>query len=89
VVSGKCNARDVDSMNISAFGREVALTREQLKELSGMNVNGMQISLDGGYSGSGGRKIIIILMTGYYADVVDKRYVAVAEEGGVEVRSKL
>lgn len=90
VVSGKCGSRGVADMNIRAFGRDMALSREQLKGLSDINVNGMQISLDGGgYSGAGGRKIIIILLTGYYADVVNKKYVTVAEEGGVQVGSKL
>lgn len=77
-VTGSGTEKGLSNLNVNAFNKHFSLNSDELMKLSGLMVNNIQISMDGGY---GGRKFIIVLSTSYAAGTVKSGYVEVSEDG--------
>jgi hypothetical protein len=86
-VTGDSLGTRISRLKINAFGATYEATASALDKLAGMHVNGIQISYDGGY---GRGSFIVVLSSGYFVGVVDKRYVIVTKgKPELDVRSDL
>ncbi len=85
-VSGSQSERGISLLRIEAFGKKFNLSAEQLKDLSGFNANGIQITYEGGYEEVGGRTIYVIFSRAFTSGSVAQCFVAVTESGSVAVR---
>jgi hypothetical protein len=85
-VSGAQSERDISLLLIEAFGKKFNLSPEQLKDLSGFNANGIQITYEGGYEELGGRTVYVIFSRGFTSGSVRRRFVSINESGLITVR---
>ena len=74
------------AVEVQAFGRVTKLTADQLAQLHGQFVNGMQLSYEGGYKELGGRTVYIELLS---QDVIsgaqESQRISVNEQGAARV----
>jgi len=84
-ISGTQGSRGLRSLTVEAFGKKYELNAIQLKELSGILVNNVQISYEAGYKELGGRTIYIQFAQGFTSGVVTRKLVVVTASGTVEV----
>jgi len=76
----------VESFVVSAFGKKYQLTSDQLKMISSIMINGVQISGESGYPELGGQAIYIKVFTGFSSGIRKSMIVTVSEENGISVR---
>jgi hypothetical protein len=84
-IAGSYGANGLAMLVIKALGREFVLTSEQRQKLSGLSVNSIQLSYEGGYPQFGGRTIYIVLGMGFVRGSVDSRIVTLNERGDVSI----
>ena len=84
-VSGNYAAAGVTRLDIKAFGRQFSLTSDQLKQLEGVYVNGMQLSYEAGYEKTGGRTVYLLLSMGFTSGATEKRRIMLNERGDVTI----
>ena len=88
-VSGKQNDSGIEQLSVRAFGKTYTLSKDQLQELQGLMVNGIQLSSEGGYAGLGGQTLYIALSFGFTSGIESKKFVVVSEENGISVEDLL
>src|SRR5262245_30302230 len=88
VVSGTRNSKGIENLRVEAFGKQFNLTQEQLKSLSGVLVNGLQLSYEGGYRELGGRTLYLLFSMGFTSGITQRRFVVITENGSVKIGAK-
>ena len=63
------------------------LSKEQLAQVRGGLVNGLQISYEAGYAELGGRTVYVILSKGFTSGVQQSQTIIATEQGSVKVKS--
>lgn len=76
-------------LRVRAFGRDFKFNGKDMEKLSGIKINGVQIYSDGGYSGAGGERVVVLLSTGYTTGIVDKKYLTIMESGDFEITDSI
>jgi len=87
IVSGKQRGDEFISFTVQAFGRTMHLSKEQLAQVRGGSVNGLQISYAAGYAELGGRAVYVVLSKGFTSGVRQSQMILATEQGAVEVKS--
>ena len=88
-VSGAQSGNGITLLRIEAFGKTFNIGPDQLRQLRGLNANGVQITYERGYVDLGGRTIYFTFSRGFTSGVVAQRYLSVTETGSVAVADKL
>ena len=84
-ISGTQGPKGLRSLTVEAFGKKYALNAAQLKELSGILINNVQLSYEAGYKELGGRTIYIQFAQGFTSGIVTRKLVVITAGGTVKV----
>lgn len=86
VVEGKGDKDGhIVSFKVTAFGSEHVIPKEKLVELAGLMTNGVRITYEAGYAEVGGRTVYVHLQMGFLSGTGGQRYIAVKENGTIEI----
>ena len=80
VVSGAQSEKGPSQLTVKAFGKIYSLDAPQLKQLEGVEINGLQLSYEGGSSAIGGRQLYLLLSRGLV-----QRRITFAERGEIRI----
>lgn len=84
-VSGAAGATCVHEMSVHAFGKNYSFGKDEIAKLCGFNLNGIQISMDGGWSSQGGYTLVIALYTGYSSGILKRKFITLNSKFEMEI----
>ncbi|MBI2307898.1 MAG: hypothetical protein HYU78_11415 [Rhodocyclales bacterium] len=84
-LSGEKNHEVFVSLSVSAFGRTINLSKEQLAKLRPAFINGVSLSYEAGYKNLGGRTLYVIFTKSFTSGTQESQIVSINEQGVVEV----
>ena len=87
IVSGSRTGEAVTALCVQAFNHTRCLTAQQLMQLSGSTINGVQISYEASRKELGGRMVYVLLSKGFTSARLEAKLISVSESGQVEVQS--
>jgi hypothetical protein len=86
VIDGKQNEKgQIDSLKITAFGKDYSVPKDKLANLADLHVNGIRISYEGGWVELGGQTIYIHLQMGFTSHTLKHALIVVTECGKIDV----
>jgi hypothetical protein len=86
IVSGARKGEEVTAFCVQAFEQTRCLSTEQLVQVVGTLVNGVQLSYAAGYRETGGRTVYVVLSRGFVSGRNEGKVVSVSEFGPIEVK---
>lgn len=89
VVSGIQGDNGIQELAIRAFGKQFKLNGQQLIQVQGISINGLQLSYETGYKELGGRTIYIVLSKGFTSGIIGRRFVVITESGTIRISNEL
>ena len=89
VVQGMQSAERFVSLTVSAFGHNTSLSAEQLAQLAGGFINGLQVSFEAGYRELDGRTVYLVLSRGFTSGLQSTQLISVNEQGTVKVNAAI
>jgi hypothetical protein len=83
----KNNKNEIHYLEVNAFGKKYILSQRDLKKISKLPYNGIQLSYEQGYKELGGKTVYIVLVFGFKSGTKEKIAITVVENGTIEINS--
>jgi hypothetical protein len=88
-ITGTQNMQGITSLKISVFNKKITLSDELLKKLTGIYMNGLQISYEHGHEITGGRTVYVMFTKGFTSEVEIMKILTINEKGVATIQDKI